>query len=116
MSTLHLDQRQDILNLLTERAKRGEEASCYELCQLALNYRARVSELRALGHRILNRTVRGADGKTHSYYKLELPNRAGSSDSARKPISIAQPTTPKKPAESTMSLFGDLTPLPKYPD
>jgi hypothetical protein len=113
MSTLHLDQRQDILNLLAAKAKRGEETSCYELCQHALNYRARVSELRALGHIIENRTER-VNGKLYSYYKL-LPNRAGSSDSVRQSTPIAKPRTPKKPVESTPTLF-DIRPLSRYPD
>jgi hypothetical protein len=125
MSTLHFGQRQDILNLLRAAAERNEEVTCFTLCEHSLNYRARVSELRREGYTITNRTER-VNGQVHGYYKLDLrsvievrktalSNRAGSSDLARNSSPIAKPSTSQKTAESP-SLFGDLAPLPKYPD
>jgi hypothetical protein len=61
-------QRDRILNLLV--AAHGGEVPSYELAKIALQYNARVKELRALGHVIRNRTER-VNGQVHGYFRLE---------------------------------------------
>lgn len=64
-------QRQRILDLLL--GAKGQEVPSVALSRISLQYGARVKELRELGFRISNRTVRRA-GKVHGYFHLELGN------------------------------------------
>jgi hypothetical protein len=74
-------QRQKIFDLLKSRA--GTWVPCFELAGLALQYGARLSELREGGAVIVNRTE-WKDGKRHSWFKLiepePLPKATGSSE------------------------------------
>lgn len=63
-------QRDRILSLLQER--RGCWIPAYELARLALQYGARVAELRAGGPGTENR-LEHDHGQTRSFYRLVLP-------------------------------------------
>ena len=118
MSSRRPSQRDRVLNALM--AARGGEVSCYELNRCSIQYSSRLTELRKLGYRIISRVER-VDGQVHGYFRLDLASIAEARktpqklrDLARKSSPIAKPTTQPKQAEP--SLFGDLAPLPKYPD
>jgi hypothetical protein len=66
-------QRQAILNALL--AAHGGEVPSYELAAIALQYGARVRELRDLGFPITNRTER-RNGQVRGYFKLEMGAKA----------------------------------------
>ncbi len=89
------NQRQQILNMLI--AARGGEVPSYELAKCALQYCARISELRAQGFRITSRTERHA-GVVHGFFRLEMGMRVQPAGS-----SSPQMTTKPKAKSATVS-------------
>lgn len=67
-------QRDRILALLKSRA--GKWISSYELAGIALQYDARVLELRRMGHDIENR-AQHVNGQVHGAFRLVLPKEQG---------------------------------------
>ncbi len=67
-------QRDRILRLLQSRA--GQWIPSYELAAIALQYGARVLELRRIGHNIENK-ARHVNGQVHGAFRLVLPKEQG---------------------------------------
>ena len=67
-------QRDKILRLLRERE--GCWVPSYELAAIALQYGARVLELRRMGHDIENR-AQHINGQVHGAFRLVLPKEQG---------------------------------------
>jgi len=80
-------QRQKIFDLLKSRA--GTWVPCFEVASLALQYSARLKEIRDSGTIVHNRTE-WVNGTRHSWFMMEEP----------RPI--------PKPTESNALLFSDL--------
>lgn len=101
-------QRSRILRLLIDA--RGSEVPAPELAAIALQYGARILELRRLGFRIENRREK-RDGKIVSWFRL-VPNRSISTlDQPRVALEKIQESKQGEPQqEAPLSLFGDLTP------
>jgi hypothetical protein len=97
-------QRQRILDILI--AAHGQEVPSVALSRISLQYGARVKELREMGFRIPNRTVR-REGKVYGFFRLE-------SGTGREPASPMQ-TTFVRPETGSFPEFGILAPM-RYPD
>lgn len=67
-------QRDRIFRLLQSRA--GQWVPSYELAAIALQYGARVLELRRIGHNIENK-ARHVNGQVHGAFRLVLPKEQG---------------------------------------
>lgn len=67
-------QRGRILHLLESR--RGEWVPSYELSDIALQYGARVLELRRAGYQIENK-AQHVNGEVHGAFRLVLPKEQG---------------------------------------
>lgn len=93
-------QRQKVLEVLV--AARGSEVPSYSLSRIALQYNARLKELRRAGLYIVSRTV-WRDGKRLGFFRLlqQGPHE--------------QPSAPADNSRETLSLFGDLS-IMRYPD
>ena len=73
MKRLHT-QRGKILQLLQKRG--GRWVPSYELAAIALQYSARVFELRRMGHNIENK-AQNVNGQVHGAFRLVLPKEQG---------------------------------------
>ena len=73
MKRLHT-QRSKILQLLQERG--GRWVPSYELAAIALQYSARVHELRRQGYNIENK-AQNVNGQVHGAFRLVLPKEQG---------------------------------------
>lgn len=97
-------QRGQILKLL--EAAGGQGVSLPEIAACAVQYNARIYELRRLGFRIANKT-REVDGERHSWFVLESMPAVGKSSQTE--------TVPEEPARSFPE-FGTLAPEGRYPE
>jgi hypothetical protein len=95
-------QRQRIFDLLV--SARGW-VPAPQLAAISLQYSARILELRRLGFRIANK-VEVVNGVKHGSFRLE----------AGMPSASASRPTAQATADDPESLFGDLSPEPRYPD
>jgi hypothetical protein len=113
-------QRSRILALLIEA--RGAWVGLPEILALGIaQYNARLFELRQMGFVIQNRVdrdngrrlsyfrlVAGPAAPTHSILTLDLPTGRA--------VRIQESEQGESQQEAPLSLFGDLTPEPEYPD
>jgi len=106
-------QRARILGLLKSRSP--EWVPAFEIAELALQYNARVKELREAGHAIENQTER-VHGVTHSWFRLLRHRRpvSAAAPGARVERGVVDRAEYEGAAES-LSLFGDLTPTLRCP-
>jgi Helix-turn-helix domain len=97
-------QRAQILRLLVEA--KGEEVSLQRILDLRISqFGSRIYELRRLGFRIINRTVR-AEGQVRSWFRLEN----------QKPSKPTPPPQPKTPQQPEPGLLFELPARLNYPD
>jgi hypothetical protein len=87
-------QAQRILNLLVGAA--GEWVPAPQLAEISLQYSARISELRALGHPIENRVTMSRHGGRHGFFRLATPQM-------QKALAAIRPPQPEP--ESDLNLF-----------
>jgi hypothetical protein len=113
-------QRQRVLDCLL--AAHGRPVPSYELAKIALQYNARLKELRALGFMVTSHETTATDGTRHTAFSLDLGFPAEFPTSSRETSLLQnQPRSPMEPVgsiggRSADTLFGDLTPLPGYSD
>jgi hypothetical protein len=103
-NTTRANQRSKILGLLIDA--HGGWISLPEIADCAVQYNARIYELRRLGFGIENR-ISEVDGVRKSWFRLKsIPTSVNASQ--------AKSATPAK--ETSFPQFGDLAPRSGYPD
>jgi hypothetical protein len=99
-------QREKIFNLLKSRA--GTWVPCYEIAGLALQYSARLKEIRDSGT-VLHNKIQWVDGIRHSWFMMPL--RSNQEFLPAKSETGGPPKLAENPQET---LFGNIAPNRSY--